>query len=175
MRVCCLVAHPLGCILKKREVLIRSTEIESRLRRKHLGLRRCLSWSLPRASFVTHMLFCMMSRTYMLSQSVSPATELRMNEKKLAQGPVKNPAVSYKKYKVVSKKIWEKKQTFIGDSRDESFGESGTSETRNDRLSALISMFFCAGGAEQYSSQRRTHQGRRSHSTGAYFHLSDQT
>lgn len=78
------------------------------------------------------------------------------------------------KCKVVSEKIsifspWKNRLLFL---RWES---CGVSEIHSDQLSALIFMFFCAGGTKQYSSQRWAHKGRRSYSTGAYFHLSDKS
>lgn len=45
-------------------------------------------------------------------------------------------------------------------------------ELCGDWLSALIFKFFCAGWAEQHSSKRWAHKGRRSYSAGGYFHVS---
>lgn len=72
--------------------------------------------------------------------------------------------------------LYGKENTFILDSRNEGAVVreqpiSGATGKHNNQLSPLIFTFFCAGGAEQYSGQRRTHQGRRSYSTGTYFHF----
>lgn len=149
---------------EKREVLIRSAGIESRLCRNHLGLllesSLCgLSWSFP-SCFIDDSQ-ALLHDVKDLHVTLPPATKLGVNEKHWHKNPWKPTCVTWK-IQGCQQENKQKEQTFIPDGRDERVlvGERGIQWRVRDTQRRVVSIDFHASFVQVEPNSIAARDGR---------------